>query len=88
MRFGRVLGGRGSVSPCGTNRFAGIDAPRTQGQRDRRIIQSLVEGEQGLDVSRRFGLTPARVSQLRRAFKEDWERFGAEGDESEVSIAA
>ena len=33
-------------------------------------------GERTLDVSRKHGLTPARISQLRRDFHDDWERFG------------
>jgi len=37
-------------------------------------------GERTLDVSQKFKLSAARVSQLRRSFKEDWERF--HGDEA------
>lgn len=67
-----------------------IDWPewlRTRDHRDRRIIEHLLKGEQGRDVGRRFGLSPARVSQLRRAFREDWERFGAD-EEPEAGVAA
>ena len=32
-------------------------------------------GEGTLDVASKHGLSPARVSQLRREFREDWHRF-------------
>jgi hypothetical protein len=47
----------------------------TRTERDRRIITDMAVGERTLDVSRKFGLSPARVSQLRRQFKKDWSRF-------------
>jgi hypothetical protein len=48
---------------------------RTRSERDRRIIDALMVGDRGLDIARRHGLTPARVSQLRRDFHGDWTRF-------------
>jgi hypothetical protein len=39
------------------------------------VIDELMLGERTLDVSQRFGLCPGRISQLRREFCEDWERF-------------
>ena len=51
----------------------------TRAERDRRIIDELMAGERTLDVAGRHGLSPARVSQLRREFHTDWARFcGAE----------
>jgi hypothetical protein len=44
-------------------------------ERDRRLIDDLMIGERTLDVARRHGLTPARISQLRRAFHHDWLAF-------------
>jgi len=38
-------------------------------------MDELLVGERTQDVSRRFGLTPARVSQLRREFHEDWRTY-------------
>ena len=32
-------------------------------------------GERTLDVANKYGCTPGRVSQLRRDFQADWERF-------------
>lgn len=48
---------------------------RTHGARDRRILDALMLGEGTLRVAGRFGVSPARVSQLRRAFKDGWDRF-------------
>jgi len=46
--------------------------------RDRRLIDALMMGERTLDVARKYGLSPARVSQLRRAFHDDWQAFCGE----------
>jgi hypothetical protein len=48
---------------------------RTRSDRDRRVIDDLMLGERTLDVAAKHGLTAGRVSQLRRHFCEDWERF-------------
>jgi len=58
-----------------------IDFPRwrgTRSERDRRVIDALLAGGRTRDVSRQFGLSPGRVSQLRRDFLEDWRRFTGE----------
>jgi hypothetical protein len=57
-----------------------IDFPawwRTRAERDRRILDALMVGERTTDVARRHGLSPGRISQLRREFHDDWQRFGA-----------
>lgn len=46
--------------------------------RDRRVIDDLIIGERPLVVARKHGLSPARVSQLRRAFHDDWQIFWGE----------
>ena len=51
---------------------------RTRTERDRRVAQDLMVGERTKNVARKFGMSPGRVSQLRRDFHEDWQRF--EGD--------
>jgi hypothetical protein len=33
-----------------------------------------------VDVARKFGLTAGRVSQLRRAFRRDWQAFAGGAD--------
>jgi hypothetical protein len=47
----------------------------TRTERDRRVIDALMAGGRTRDVSQMFGLSPGRVSQLRRDFLEDWRRF-------------
>jgi hypothetical protein len=64
-----------------------IDFPRwlkTRNERDRRLAEDLMTGERTLDVSTRFGLSPARVSPLRRDFQEDWQRFCGSVNEAGV----
>ena len=48
---------------------------QTRTERDRRLAEALMLGERTLDVSSKFGLSPARISQLRRDFHDDWQRF-------------
>jgi hypothetical protein len=55
-----------------------IDFPAwrgTRSERDRRVVDDLMAGGRTKDVSRKFGMSPSRVSQLRREFMEDWRRF-------------
>jgi hypothetical protein len=47
-------------------------------ERDRRLIDELMVGERTIDVAHRYGLSPARISQLRRAFHHDWQAFCGE----------
>jgi hypothetical protein len=46
--------------------------------RDRRVLDDLMLGERTLDVAGKYGLSPGRVSQLRRELHDDWELFCAE----------
>ena len=46
-----------------------------QTERNRRIAHDLAMGERTKDVAGRYGTTQGRISQLRRAFMEDWRRF-------------
>ena len=58
-----------------------IDFPawrRTRSERDRRVVDALMAGGRTKDVSAQFGMSPGRVSQLRRDFLEDWHRFHGE----------
>jgi hypothetical protein len=54
----------------------------TRTERDRRLAEDLMTGERTSDVSTKFGLSPARISQLRRDFHEDWSRFCGLGEAS------
>jgi hypothetical protein len=49
--------------------------PRSPTTRDQRIIEMMARNERTMDLSRRFGISPARVSQLRRQYHTDWCRF-------------
>jgi hypothetical protein len=58
-----------------------IDFPAwrlTRAERDRRVLDDLMLGERTLDVAGKYGLSPGRVSQLRRELHADWEFFCAE----------
>jgi hypothetical protein len=47
----------------------------TRTDRDRRLIRAMARSERTLDLSRKFGLSPARISQLRGQYQADWTRF-------------
>ncbi len=49
--------------------FAGYD------ERRRRIMQAMMTGERTQRLAQVFSMSQGRVSQLRREFKEDWDRF-------------
>jgi hypothetical protein len=58
-----------------------IDFPAwlaTWPERDRRLIEGLGLGERTLARADQFGLTPGRISQKRREYHGDWERFCSE----------
>jgi hypothetical protein len=48
------------------------------GDRNRRIAQDMMVGERTLDLASRHGISPARVSQLRREFRRDWRVYCGE----------
>jgi hypothetical protein len=55
-----------------------IDFPAwlaTWPERDRRLIEALGLGERTMALADQFGLTPGRISQKRREYHGDWERF-------------
>jgi hypothetical protein len=39
------------------------------------VIKDLMSGEPTLDVAERHRLSPGRISQMRRDFHREWERF-------------
>jgi hypothetical protein len=58
-----------------------IDFPAwraTHAERDRQVLDDLMVGERTLDVAGKYGLSPGRVSQLRREFLLDWRRYVSE----------
>jgi hypothetical protein len=58
-----------------------IDSPAWLSQigpRNREVAQDMVLEHSTLDLARRHRVTPARISQLRRQFHQDWRRFHGE----------
>jgi hypothetical protein len=58
-----------------------IDFPSwraSRNDRDRDVLDDLMLGERTLDVAGKYGLSPGRVSQLRREFLLDWRRYISE----------
>jgi hypothetical protein len=51
---------------------------RTRSERDRRIIDTMMTGESTAKLARLFGVSSARISQLRREFHQDWHLFCGE----------
>ena len=67
-----------TVSPVPDQVQFRLDFPawtRSRSHRDRQLIQEMAEGERTQKLAKRFGLSPARISQLRRDFHDDYERF-------------
>jgi hypothetical protein len=48
---------------------------KTLTARDRRIIQAMSRDERTKELSRKFHVSPGRISQMRREFRDDWVRF-------------
>jgi len=53
----------------------------TLSDRDQRVVEDLMLGERTLDVARKHGISPGRVSQLRREFMQGWFAFCGEADQ-------
>jgi hypothetical protein len=49
------------------------------GRRNRQLAEEMAQGETTLELAGRHGLSPPRVSQLRRQFHDDWQKFHGEG---------
>ena len=50
----------------------------TLSDRDRRVVEDLMQDEQPRDVANKRGISPSRVSQLRRELMQRWRRFCGE----------
>lgn len=48
---------------------------RSWPDRHRRIIQALASGDRTMSVAERFGISQARISQLRREYERSWMQF-------------
>jgi hypothetical protein len=60
---------------------------REQSARDRSIAELLAAGERTSSVAKRFRVSFARISQLRKEFRESWERFQGGMRHSHANIA-
>lgn len=50
----------------------------TLSERDRRLVQDMAQGERTRHLARTYRLSPARISQKRRAYSTDWKQFHGE----------
>jgi hypothetical protein len=67
-----------TVSPVPDQVAFKVDFPawlQTRSERDRRIIADMVRDERTSDLARKYRVSAARISQLRRAYQADWQRF-------------
>ena len=67
-----------------------IDFPRwhrSHCDRNRRLIDGMARDERTLDLADQFGISPGRVSQLRREFRDGWRHFHGESDQSSLALA-
>lgn len=58
-----------------------IDFPvwlKTLTPRERKIIRAMSMSERTKDLSQKFHVSPGRISQMRRDFRDDWRRFSGE----------
>jgi DNA-directed RNA polymerase specialized sigma24 family protein len=56
-------------------------------RRDRKVAETLVEGESVGAVARMFGISSSRVSQLRSEFRDGWESFLGQDEEEVAEVA-
>jgi hypothetical protein len=55
---------------------------KSHARRNRRLIDSMILGERTQILARAFRLSPARISQLRRHFHDDWSLYCADRGET------
>jgi hypothetical protein len=47
--------------------------------RERQMVGAMADNERTMDIGKRFELSPARISQMRRELHNDWRRFLGDG---------
>ena len=57
-------------------------------ERNRQVAVALARGDTAREVSQRFAVSPGRVSQLRREFRESWRQFHGEPSSPDESARA
>jgi hypothetical protein len=60
----------------------------TLGSRNKSIALDMAVGHRTQHLAHTYGISPGRVSQLRREFHEDWQRFTADPDELDRPLGA
>ena len=60
---------------------------KTCAPRDQHLIRAMAAEERTLDLAKRFKLSPARISQLRREYADDWNRYCDTQPEDESCVA-
>ena len=73
-----VEGRSGTPAELAASRIDFADWLERLPKRNRRLATKLAAGESTSDVSRKFRITPGRVSQLRRELAESWRAFHGE----------
>jgi hypothetical protein len=67
-----------------------IDFPawlRTLTPRERHMIRRMMRNERTVDLSKRFGVSPGRISQMRRELHDDWSTFCGGTDPTDTPTA-
>jgi hypothetical protein len=79
------------VSPVPDQVAFRIDFPRWHSRRpcrDQAVLDDLMAGERTQEVAAKHRLSPGRVAQLRREFRDDWQRFHGEPPVSDPTSVA
>jgi hypothetical protein len=60
---------------------------KTLTPRERRMVRRMMRNERTMDLSKRFEVSPGRISQMRRELHDDWLRFLGERDQTGSALA-
>jgi hypothetical protein len=74
-----------TVSPVPDQVAFKIDFPgwlATLGPRNRDLVEDMALGHRTLDLADKYRVSPGRISQMRRYFEQDWERFCGDHDDA------
>jgi FixJ family two-component response regulator len=56
--------------------------------RERQIVRAMARNERTRDLSQQFGVSPSRISQLRRDFALSWQDFCADAEPGQAKATA
>jgi hypothetical protein len=60
---------------------------KTLTPRERRMVRGMMRNERTMDLSKKFEVSPGRISQMRRELHDDWLRFLGERDQTGSALA-